>query len=257
MNIHPTAIVHPGAKLAEDVTVGPYAIIEDNVTIGKGTKIGAHAVIKSFVDIGEYNEIYQFTSIGEVPQDYKFGGEETKLIIGDRNKIREFATLNRGTVGGGGVTRIGNDCFILSYAHIAHDCIVEDNVLIVNCVQMGGHVHIGYHAVIGGLAAIHQFVRIGAHSMIGGGSAVSQDVPPFTNVAGNHAILHGLNLVGLKRRGFSSESVAAIKKTYQTIFRSGLTFKDAKEKVLTEVAMTPEVELMLDFIEQSKRGVIR
>ena len=257
MNIHPTAIVHPGARLAEDVTVGPYAIIEDNVTIGKGTKIGAHAVIKPFVDIGEYNEIYQFTSIGEVPQDYKFGGEETKLIIGDRNKIREFATLNRGTVGGGGVTRIGNDCFILSYAHIAHDCIIEDNVLIVNCVQMGGHVHIGYHAVVGGLAALHQFIRIGAHSMIGGGSAVSQDVPPFTNVAGNHAILHGLNLVGMKRRGFSSESVAAIKKAYQIIFRSGLTFKDAKGKVLAEVAMTPEVDLMLDFIEQSKRGVIR
>jgi UDP-N-acetylglucosamine acyltransferase len=257
LNIHPTAIVHPGAKLAADVTVGPYAVIEDNVVIGKGTKIGAHTVIKPFVDIGEYNEIYQMASIGEVPQDLKFGGEETRLVIGHRNRIREFTTLNRGTVGGGGVTSIGDDCFFMAYAHVAHDCHIGNNVILANCTQMGGHVVIEDYAIVGGITAIHQFVRIGIHSMIGGGSAVPQDVPPYTNVTGNRAELHGLNLVGLRRRGFSEESISSIKKAYQILFRSGLKFKEARDKVLAEVTRTPEVEHLLDFVEQSKRGICR
>lgn len=257
MNIHPTAIVHPGAKLAADVLVGPYAVIEDNVFIGKGTKIGAHTVIKPFVEIGEYNEIYQMASIGEVPQDLKFGGEETRLVIGHRNRIREFVTLNRGTAGGGGVTSIGDDCFFMAYAHVAHDCHIGNNVILANCIQMGGHVVIEDHAIVGGMTAIHQFVRIGVHSMVGGGSAVPQDVPPYTNVTGNRAELHGLNLVGLRRRGFSEESISSIKKAYQLLFRSGLKFKEARDKVLGEVTRTPEVEHLLDFVEQSKRGICR
>ena len=257
MDIHPTAIVHPGARLGEGVTVGAYSIIEDNVTVGAGTKIGPHVVIKRYSEIGRDCEIYQFASIGEIPQDMKFGGEETKLIVGDRVRIREFVTLNRGTKGGGGETRIGDDCFILAYAHVAHDCIIEDNALIVNAVQMGGHVHIGRFAVVGGGSVLHQFIRIGAHSMIGGGSAVPQDVPPYTNVAGNRAELHGLNTVGLKRRGFSDEAISALKKAYRIIFRSGLTVAESKAKVESDVARTPEVIELMDFVAGSERGVVR
>jgi UDP-N-acetylglucosamine acyltransferase len=255
--IHPTAIIHPDARLAEGVAVGPYAVIGESVSIGSGTKIGAHVVIKPFVDIGRDNEIYQFASIGEVPQDLKFGGEETRLVIGDRNRIREFTTLNRGTVGGGGVTKIGSDCLIMSYAHVAHDCVIEDKVILANAVQMGGHVHIEECAIVGGLSALHQFIRIGAYSMVGGGSAVPQDVPPFTNATGNRATLHGLNLVGLTRRGFSPESVSALKKAYKIIFRSKLTIKDAVKKVKDEVPSCPEVDRLVEFVNTSERGICR
>ncbi len=257
MNIHPTAIIHPGAVLASGVTVGPYAVIEDNVKIGRGTKIGPHTVIKPFVEIGEDNEIYQFASLGEVPQDLKFEGEESKLVIGDRNRIREFVTFNRGTKGGGGVTSIGDDGFFMAYTHVAHDCQIGNHVIMANGVQMGGHVHIEDYAFIGGLSALHQFVRVGTHSMIGGGSAVSQDVPPYMIIAGTRATLHGLNLVGLKRRGFSDEAVNGIKKAYKAVFKSGLSFKDAKERVLSECPGIPEVLLLLDFVESSGRGICR
>ena len=257
MNIHPTAIVHPGARLADDVTVGPYAIIEDNVVIGRGCKVGAHAVIKPFVEMGEDNIIYQFASVGEIPQDLKFGGEETRLVIGSRNRFREFVTLNRATSGGGGVTTIGDDCFFMAYSHVAHDCNIGNNAVIANAVQIGGHVHVGEHAVIGGSCAIHQFCRIGEQSMIGGGSAVVQDVPPFVNATGNRAVLHGLNLVGLRRRGFSDGTVSALKKAYRLIFRSGLTLKDAKARVQAEVEDLPEVRRFVEFIESSERGICR
>jgi len=257
LNIHPTAIIHPGAELAEDVVVGPYAVIEDKVKVGRGTKIGAHAVIKSFAEIGEYNEIFQFASIGDVPQDVKFKGEDSKLVVGDRNKIREYVTLNRGTVGGGGVTRIGSDCFILAYAHVAHDCIVEDHVVIVNAVQMGGHVHIEEHAVIGGLSALHQYIRIGRHSMTGGGSILSQDAAPYTTVVGNRARASGLNLVGITRRGFTPETIAALKKAYRVIFRTKATVKEARELLASEAAAFPEVNHMLEFVETTVRGVCR
>ena len=257
MNIHPTAIIHPGAKLAEEVSIGPYAVIEDRVTIGRGTKVGAHVVIKPFVEVGEYNEIYQMASIGEVPQDLKFAGEESRLVIGNRNRIREFVTLNRGTKGGGGVTTIGDDGFFMAYSHVAHDCHIGNHVILANGVQMGGHVHIGDYAVIGGLSALHQFARIGAHSMVGGGSAVSQDVPPYMNATGNRATLHGLNLVGIGRRGFSPEAISALKKAYKILFRSGLTFKEAKQKVVEDVPDVPEVTNLIEFIESSERGVCR
>lgn len=257
MSIHKTAIVHPGAVLAEGVTVGPYTVIEDNVRVGKGTRIGPHVVIKPFVEIGEDNEIYQFASIGDVPQDLKFGGEETNLVIGDRNRIREFVTFNRGTKGGGGITRIGSDGFFMAYVHVAHDCHIGDHVILANSVQMGGHVHIDDHAIVGGITAIHQFVRIGKHSMIGGGSAVPQDVIPFSNVTGNRAELHGLNLVGLKRRGFTANTITALKGAFRLIFRSGLTFDEARTRVLAEVELTPEVAYLIEFIATSSRGVVR
>ncbi len=257
MNIHPTAIVHPGAKLADDVEVGPYSVIEDNVTVGAGTVIGAHVVIRPFVDIGEQNDIRQFASIGEVPQDLKFSGEDTRLVLGNRNRIREFVTFNRGTAGGGGVTTIGDDGLFMAYSHVAHDCQVGNHVILANAVQMGGHVHIEDYAIVGGGSVLHQFTRIGTHSMIGGGSAVAQDVPPYTNVTGNRASLHGLNLVGLKRRGFSAEALSALKKAYRLIFRSGLTFEEARARVAAEVEMTSEVTHLVDFIEGSERGVTR
>ncbi len=256
-SIHPTAIVNDGAALSDDVIVGPYAVIENNVKIGRGSKIGAHAVIKPFVEIGEDNEIYQFASIGEIPQDLKFGGEESKLVIGNRNRIREFTTLNRGTEGGGGATVIGDDCFIMAYAHVPHDCHIGNCVILANSVQIGGHVHIEEHAIIGALTGLHQFVRIGAHSMVGACSAVSQDVPPFTNATGNRATLHGLNIVGLSRRGFSRETVSALKEAYRILFRSGLTVKDAVEKAAAECGDFPEVKRLLDFVASSERGVCR
>jgi UDP-N-acetylglucosamine acyltransferase len=255
--IHPTAIIHPDARLADGVTVGPYAVISERVSIGRGTKVGPHAVIKPFVEIGCDNDIYQFASIGEVPQDLKFGGEETRLVIGDRNTIREFTTLNRGTVGGGGATTIGSDCLIMAYAHVAHDCVIGDHAILANSVQMGGHVHIGEYAILGGGTVIHQFVRVGEHSMIGGGSALPQDIPPYTIAAGNRAELSGLNLVGLSRRGFSADSIAALKKAYRIIFRSGLTVKDAMKKVGEEVPHTPEVDRLVEFMTTSERGVCR
>lgn len=257
MSIHETAIIHPGARIAEGVTVGPYSVIEDNVSIGRGTTIGAHVVIRPFVEIGEHNDIRQFASIGEIPQDLKFSGEESKLVIGDRNRIREFVTFNRGTKGGGGVTRIGNDGLFMAYAHVAHDCIIDNHVIIANAVQMGGHVHIENYAVVGGITAIHQFVRIGKHSMIGGGSAVPQDVPPFTNVTGNRAELRGLNLVGLKRKEFTPEAVSALKSAYRIIFKSGLTIEEAKARVLEELPDSHEVRYLLDFVSSSTRGVVR
>jgi UDP-N-acetylglucosamine acyltransferase len=187
----------------------------------------------------------------------KFGGEQTKLVIGNRNRIREYCTLNRGTQGGGGVTSIGDDNFMMAYAHVAHDCHVGSNIVIANAVQMGGHVTIEDHAIVGGLAAVHQFVKIGTHSMIGGGSAVSQDVAPYSMVAGNRAELHGLNLIGLSRRGFSPESISALKMAYKIIFKSGLILKEARAKVEAEVELVPEVKHLLDFISSSERGVIR
>jgi UDP-N-acetylglucosamine acyltransferase len=257
LNIHPTAIIHPGARLAEDVTVGPYSVIEDKVVIGKGTVIGAHVVIRPFVEMGEQNDVRQFASIGEIPQDLKFAGEESKLVIGDRNRIREFVTLNRGTKGGGGQTVIGSDGLFMAYSHVAHDCRLGNHVIIANAVQMGGHVLIEDFAIVGGGTVLHQFIRIGTQSMIGGGSAVTQDVPPYTNVSGNRASLHGLNLVGLRRRGFSDDAISAIKKAYRIIFRSGLTLDEAKARVTAQVEMTDEVKHLVEFVEKSERGVAR
>ncbi len=257
MEIHPTAIVHPDAEMGPGVKVGPFSIVEENVSVGANSEIGPHVVIKPYTTIGKNCRIHQFSSIGEVPQDLKFRGEPTSLVIGDSTVIREFVTINRGTAGGGGMTRIGANNLILAYAHIAHDCIIGDNVLMSNCATLAGHITVDDHAVLGGLVAVHQFVRIGSYAFIGGKSAITKDVPPYTLAAGDRARLYGLNMVGLKRREFSPEIVTALKKTYRHFFRDGLTIRDALRTAPQELPDLNEVKKFVDFIANSKRGVTR
>lgn len=255
--IHPTAIIHPGAKLADDVTVGPYAVIGENVTIGSGTTVAGHVVIEGWTSIGCENQIFQFSSIGAAPQDLKYAGEETHLKIGDRNRIREFTTMNRGTAEGGGITTIGNDNLFMAYSHVAHDCLVHDHAILANGATLAGHVVVESVAILGGLAAVHQFCRIGCHTMISGGAMVTQDIPPYTVAQGDRAKTVGLNLVGLKRRGFSEETIRGIKKAYRMIFRSGMRLEEALEKVTQEVETTPELGHFINFIKNSQRGIAR
>jgi UDP-N-acetylglucosamine acyltransferase len=256
-SIHATALVHPDARLGEGVRVGPYSIIEEHVEIGDGTEIGPHVVIRGRTRIGSDNRIFQFCSIGEVPQDKKYAGEPTRLEIGDRNTIREFCTLNCGTAQDVGVTRVGDDNWIMAYVHIAHDCQVGSHTQFANHATLGGHVHIDDWAILGGFAGVHQFVRIGAHSFTGFGSMLSQDVPPYVTVSGNPPAAHGINSEGLKRRGFSAETIAAIKQAYKTIYRSGLRLEEAREVVAGDVAAVPELGLLADFLANSGRGIVR
>lgn len=255
--IHPTAVVEPGAELDTGVDIGPYAIIGARVRIGARTRVGAHAVITGNTVIGEDNQIFPFASIGQVPQDLKYRGEESRLEIGNRNIVREFATVHLGTAGGGMVTRIGDDNLVMNYAHIAHDCQVGNRVIVANGTQLGGHVVVEDYAVLGALSGIHQFVRVGESAIVGGGSMVSQDVPPFCNATGNRATLHGLNLVGLSRRGFPSSVVRELKRAYRIFFRSHLTVAEAATRVRAEIPGVPEVERFVRFIETSRRGVCR
>jgi UDP-N-acetylglucosamine acyltransferase len=257
MSRHPTAIIHPGARLAADVTVGPYAVIGEHVTIGAGTAIGAHCVIEGWTEIGEACVFSHFVSAGTPPQDLKFGGEESRLIIGSRNTFREFVTLNRGTHHGGGATRIGNDNFLMAYVHVAHDCTLGNHVIMANAATLAGHIAVGDHAVLGGLTGVHQFVRIGAYAMIGGCSAIAQDVPPFVSATGNRAKLYGLNLIGLKRNGFSEERIGALKKAYRTLFGAHLAMKDAIIRAREESNGQPDVETLVRFVETSERGISR
>jgi UDP-N-acetylglucosamine acyltransferase len=222
MNIHSTAIISPDAQLEEGVEIGPYVVIGSDVKIGKNTVIGPHTVIDDYVHIGEGNRIFQFCSIGAPPQDLKFGGEKTRVIIGNFNTIREFVTIHRATTADIGVTIIGDNNLLMAYVHIAHNCKLANNIVMVNYAGLAGHIHVEDYAIIGGLTGIHQFCRIGAHCIIGGASAVVKDVPPYTLVQGNHAKLFGLNLVGLKRRNFSEKTIKAIKDAYRIIFRSHL-----------------------------------
>ncbi|GAB4250348.1 acyl-ACP--UDP-N-acetylglucosamine O-acyltransferase [Deferrisoma sp.] len=258
MNIDPRAVVAEGAQIAEGVEIGPFAVIGPNVRIGRGTTVGAHAVVDGWTTIGEGCRVFPFASVGTVPQDLKYAGEEARLEIGDRTVIREFTTLNIGTAGGGGVTRIGSDCLLMAYSHVAHDCQLGDHVILANSVNLAGHVTVEDWAIIGGLSAVHQFVRIGAHAFIGGCSAVTLDVPPFVSAAGNRAKLFGLNLTGLKRRGFSDASLKALRRAYRTVFQSNLTL----EKALAEIRSgddfgVPEVRQFVEFLERSERGVTR
>jgi UDP-N-acetylglucosamine acyltransferase len=239
------------------VSVGPYAVIGEHVTIGRGTQIGAHCVIEGWTEIGEQCVFAHFVSAGTPPQDLKFGGEESRLVIGNRNTFREFVTLNRGTHHGGGVTRIGDDNFLMAYVHVAHDCTVGNHVIMANAATLAGHIAIGDHAVLGGLTGVHQFVRIGAYAMIGGCSAIAQDVPPFVSAVGNRAKLYGLNLIGLKRNGFSEERIAALKKAYRILFNSHLPMKEALKKVREDVPGQADVEALVSFIETSERGISR
>lgn len=255
--IHPTAIVSPKAHIAENVNVGPYTIIGEDVTIGPGTTIMAHATIDPFVEIGANCTIFQFAAVGAQPQSMKFKGEKTWVKIGGGTTIREFVTINRGTEFGGGITQIGESCFLMAYTHIAHDCNVGRNVVMANNATLAGHITIGNHAIIGGLAAIHQFVRVGDYAMVGGKSAVVKDIPPYVIAAGDRATLHGLNQVGLKRHGFSPTAVTQLKKTYRLIFRIGLTLNEAIQRVAAEVEPLPEVKDFISFIKSSERGITR
>lgn len=258
MLIHPTAIVSPGAELADDVKVGAFSIIGPKVSIGKGTTVGSHVIVEGNTRVGENNQIFPFTAIGCAPQDITYKGEDTLVEIGDSNIIRENVTINRGSVRGDGITRIGSGNFMMAYVHVAHDCRVGNGIIMANAVTMGGHVEIGDRSVIGGIVAIHQFVRIGEFSCIGGDSGVRMDIPPYMLATGaDNAKLYGPNLIGLRRNGFSPEAIKAIKKCYKIIFRSGLTVSEATERVRQEVDSLPEVERLLEFIFTSKRGMAR
>ncbi|MDZ7831194.1 MAG: acyl-ACP--UDP-N-acetylglucosamine O-acyltransferase [Desulfobacterales bacterium] len=255
--IHPTAIVDSGAEIDETVEVGPFAIIRDNVSIGANCVIGPHVTIDPYVEIAPGCQIFQYASIGTVPQAVKFKGEKTYLKIGRNTIIREFATLNRGTEFGGGVTEVGEDNFLMAYTHIAHDCKTGRGVILANNATLAGHITIGDYVIVGGLVAIHQFVRIGDYGYIGGKSAVVKDIPPYVIAAGDRAMLHGLNKVGLKRHGFSENTLSSLKKAYRIIFRIGLTVNEAVERVLAEVENTPEVLNLVHFIKSTQRGITR
>ncbi|PIE71987.1 MAG: acyl-[acyl-carrier-protein]--UDP-N-acetylglucosamine O-acyltransferase [Deltaproteobacteria bacterium] len=255
--IHPTAIVDPGAEIDANVEIGPYAVIHSDVSIGSGTTIGPFVTIDSHVKIGQDCHIYQYASIGGDPQDLKFHGETTYLTIGRRTTVREFATINRGTGAGGGVTEVGEENFLMAYAHVAHDCKTGKRVILANCATLAGHVEISDDVTVGGLAAVHQFVRIGNHAYIGGKSAVVKDIPPYVIAAGDRATLHGLNTVGLQRNQFSDTTLSQLKKAYRIVFRIGLTLNEAVERVRADVAPTPEVMRFIDFITSSERGITR
>jgi UDP-N-acetylglucosamine acyltransferase len=252
--VHATAIVDPSAQLAADVHVGPYTVIGPQVTIGAGTRIGPHVLIERNTRIGRECRIHNGAVLGSDPQDLKFGGEETWLIVGDHTTIREFATLNRGT-SAHGRTEVGAHCLLMSYSHVAHDCVLGDHVIVSNAVNMGGHVTIGDWAIVGGLTAIHQFVRVGPHAFVGGAARVQKDVPPYVKAAGSPLALYGLNSVGLQRRGFSDEVRSNLKKAYRLLFASSYNVTQALERARTELKRSPEVDAFLDFIEQSERGV--
>jgi UDP-N-acetylglucosamine acyltransferase len=255
--IHPTAIVDAKAEIDSTVEVGPYTIIGPHVTIGAGTTIGSHTVIEPYVSIGPDCKIFQYAAIGAVPQSIKFGGEKTFVKIGRGSIIREFVTIHRGTEFGGGVTEIGEENFLMNYTHVAHDCKIGRQVVFANNATLAGHITIGDYATVGGLTAIHQFVRVGDYAFIGGKSAVVKDIPPFVISAGDRAKLHGLNSVGLKRRGFSKETLSQLKKAYRIIFRIGLTMHEAVDRVKAEVDQIPEVTKFIEFIQTSERGITR
>lgn len=261
MAIHPTALVDPAAKIDDSVEIGAYTIIGPHVQIGAGSRIGPHVVVEGHTTIGRDNQIFQFASIGAAPQDKKYADEPTQLIIGDGNTIRECVTINRGTVQDEGITRLGSNNWIMAYVHIAHDCQLGDNIILANNATLAGHVHLGDWVFLGGFTSVHQFCRIGAHAMTAFTAAVSQDVPPFVTAAGNRAVPAGLNSEGLKRRGFSSEQIMAIKRGYRIVYRSGLSLDEAKAALQEEEQKSPDAAVYLqqlrEFIDASPRGIIR
>lgn len=255
--IHPTAIIDPAAQLAPGVEVGPYAIIGADVSIGEGTVIGPHAIVRGPATIGRDNHIFQFTSIGEAPQDKKYHGEVTRLEIGDRNIIREFTTVHRGTLQDQGITRIGSDNLLMAYAHVAHDCVIGDGVIMANAASLAGHVHVQDHAILGGFSLVHQFCKIGAYSFAAMGSVVTRDVPPYVMIGGRPTRPHGINSVGLERKGFSPEAVRQIKKAYKVLYKAGFMLDEAI-RILDDMSEDQsEVGAMADFLKASGRSILR
>ncbi|MEO8400676.1 MAG: acyl-ACP--UDP-N-acetylglucosamine O-acyltransferase [Gammaproteobacteria bacterium] len=255
--IHTTAIIHPTARIAANVEIGPYSVIGEDVEVGEGTWIGPHVVIKGPTKIGKENKIFQFASLGEDPQDKKYQGERTCLEIGDRNVIREFCTLNRGTVQDKSLTRIGNDNLFMAYVHIAHDCVVGNNTIFANNASLAGHVTVEDYVIMSGFSGASQNCRVGMHSFASMGSMIDKDVPPFVKVSGYYAKPFGLNTVGMQRRGFSADTMLYLRRAYKIIYRQGLTIKQALEHLNEMLGNCPEIQVFIDFINSSDRGIVR
>lgn len=255
--IHPTAIVSSGARVAPGVEIGAYSIVGENVSIGEGSCIGPHVVLEGPMRIGRNNRIHQFASIGGPPQDKKYRGEATSIEIGDGNTIREYVTINRGTAQDAGVTRVGDDNWIMAYVHFAHDCQIGNHTIFANACQLAGHVHVGDWAILGATTLVHQFVKIGAHSFTAMGTFLPQDLPPYVTAAGNTAKPYGINSEGLRRRGFSPEALNALKRAYRTLYRSSLSLEEAKAELQSQAVTCAEVALLLEFLGSSTRGIVR
>ncbi len=255
--IHPSAIIHCGARIEASATIEAYCVIGPDVAIGANTRVGPHVVIEGRTRIGADNRIHAFCSLGGAPQDKKYGGEATSLEIGDRNTIREFCTFNRGTFQDAGVTRLGDDNWIMAYVHLAHDCQIGNHTIFANNAQIAGHVHVGDYAILGGFTAVHQFVAIGAHSLTALGTVLLQDLPPYVTASGNPAQPHGINSEGLKRRGFTPETIAAVRSAYKTLYKSALTLEQAKEALAEQACSVPELGVLLQYLGGLRRGIIR
>jgi UDP-N-acetylglucosamine acyltransferase len=255
--IHPSAIVEEGAVIGARVYIGPYCCVGADVEIGEGSVLKSHVVVNGHTRIGRDNVIYPFATIGEDNQDLKYAGEPTLVEIGDRNRIRESVTIHRGTVQGGGLTKVGNDNLLMVNAHVAHDCVIANHCILANNATLGGHVTIDDYVIVGGMCAVHQFCTIGAHVMVGGCSGIAQDVPPFIMAQGNHASPNGVNTTGLQRRGFSQEAIQAIRRAYKVLYRSGKTLEEAKPEIAEIASSHAEVQMFYDFLSRSTRGLIR
>ncbi len=255
--IDPRAIVDPGAEIGEGVEIGPFAVIGAGVTIGADSWIGPHAVVKGPTTLGRENKVYQFASIGDAPQDRKYAGEPTRLVVGDRNVFREFCSINRGTAGGRGETRIGDDCLFMAYSHVAHDCIVGSHCIMSNCTALAGHVELGDWVILSGYAGIHQFCKVGSHAFLANNAAVTRDVPPYLLVAGSPAEPKGVNSEGLKRRGFDAAQIANIKNAYRIFYRKGRKLAEATEQLRALAPVQPEIAPFVDFLAASERSIIR
>jgi len=255
--IHPKALIDPKAELADDVEVGAFTIIDAKVRIDAGTRIGPHAVLTGRTTIGKNNHIFQFTSIGEQPQDKKYAGEDTELIIGDNNTIRELCTFSRGSAQGGGVTRIGNDNWIMACVHIAHDCILGNDIIMANNASLAGHVTVGNHAILSGYALIHQFCTVGEHSFTSYASYVNRSIPPYVTVSGEKARAKGINSEGLRRRGFTSEQINQVRRAYKALYRESLSLEDATARLIEMAVDSPEIRPLVEFLKSAERGIIR
>lgn len=251
------AVISPLAEIADDVEIGPFTVVGPHVLIGSGSRIGPHVVINGPTRIGADNKIFQFASLGDAPQDKKYRGEPTRLEIGDRNVIREFVTVNRGTIHGEGVTRIGNDNLLMAYSHVAHDCRLGSQIVLSNVATLGGHVEIGDFAIMGGLSAVHQFTKVGAYCFIANNAAVTRDVPPYLMAVGQPAEPHSVNAVGLKRCGFTEEQIRNVRRAYRVLYRSGLKLKAALEKLDAAAVTQQEIRPFVDFIRRSSRSIVR